>query len=608
MNEELIVFNRSASSAMAMDELEGAIYDFVQVNRLRDLIDKYSTKEELLQPDADGLDVLHHAILAGNPEAVLLLCESGLYLRMTAIRPAQDGSVGRVGPGYLHLACLLGNGLVVSVLCEKTERPLSETCTFNSWPDVDIIQHYVRKGSGKSNVDSLLQTCSTVLTEMSGLPNDPLLAVDIAAMARNDGCLRLLLNLNVAVQPPTSKKPKPMTALERAIELNSIRAFKFLLSRAPEKAEVESAFKVALNRKMVEFMREALNHGVDVPKALNGMNPYHVAYLYSSAYQQLSPRTRNPVELSRRNKVLDDTTTLLIERGFSVNQREPLGTYPLYSLLTSLVQEKDNNPSQVPIHHIRALDLVLRAGADCNFDEVRCLNEPGRGVQMPAVGRDLSTSALNAYFVCLQASDTWRPHLMEHMDRICLTLLEHGADPDYMYESGETPLHDLMKAMAMQHAMGHMHADLSSMCRMLMHFGANPNRRSSQGLYPVEFYFTVLLSIMGGNFAFKRWKSSDNASQVLQLLYSMDSGDARAARKNIVADLENAKSDGMPDDVVAFVAKLMVEFSCSIKSLQELSKIAVWKGIGRKLSNVKHLTMPKSFMEDIMRMFNLDIH
>ena len=66
----------------------------------------------------------------------------------------------------------------------------------------------------------------------------------------------------------------------------------------------------------------------------------------------------------------------------------------------------------------------------------------------------------------------------------------------------------------MQHAMGHMHADLGTMCRMLLYFGANPNEKSTNGLYPVHYYFPILVHLMGGKIAFNRWLDAENMQQV----------------------------------------------------------------------------------------------
>lgn len=348
-------------------------------------------------------------------------------------------------------------------------------------------------------------------------------------------------------------------------------------------------------------MKVLIDVGVDVTAALNTVNPFHVVYLCSTAFQQ--SRVRNPVDMSRRNVGLEEVTSFLIDCGFDINSRSPLGTYPLYSLVTALVQEKDNNPTQVPVYHIRTLDLILRAGAQGNFDEL--LVEDAAHVFSPA--RDLATSILNCYFSCLQSCDTWRPHIMEHLDRVCLTLLENGGDPNYLDSLGKTPLHDLMRTMASQHAMGHMHADLSTMSRMLLYFGADPNQKSIKGEYPVEYYFKKLMKDMGGLFAFRRWKSSNNASQVLNLLYYMDSPGASVSCQSILANIRGAGEDGMPEDVIDFVICLMNEYTCNPKSLHELSRLAIWRAISRKVQNLKQLRMPKAFVSAIKALFALDI-
>ena len=163
--------------------------------------------------------------------------------------------------------------------------------------------------------------------------------------------------------------------------------------------------------------------------------------------------------------------------------------------------------------------------------------------------------------------------------------------------------------MANQHAMGHMHADLSTMCRMLLYFGANPNQRSREGLYPVHHYFTCLLRVMGGTFAFQRWRQFNIATQVLHIFMYMDIDDAVNSSSSIIEELKGSLDvgDGIDAETVEYVSGLLTEYTCSVKTLQDLSKLAVWKAVGRKVNNLKLLTLPKALVAAIKDLFVLDI-
>lgn len=579
-----------------MERLIAAIYDFEPVPSLRNLLQRHSL-EFLFRPDTDGLDILHHAILANNPEILPLLQEKGFGLSL----PPENGSKPET-VGYLHLASLVSNTIVLGALCDLPNSCVSIGCSRKCWPDLEVIKTCMQRGQNRVTSPEKLKTCTAVYGSITDSGDEGLvLPVDIAAMSQNLMGVQMLLAAS-----NTNASSKKLSILQQAAEANSLIAFRFLLSQGPKQLELESALKYCLSRKLVGYLKELLDcGGVDVKRALNSVNPFHVVYLCSTSFRQ--PGIRNPDELSRRNRCLAEVTSCLIDRGFDVNARLPICTYPLYSLITALVHEKDNNPTRVPVYHIEALEVMLRAGADGNFDEARYLQETA-SEDIGLSGRDASTSVLNCYFICLQSCDTWRPHIMEHLDRLCLMLLENGADADYVDAYGRAPLHDLMQAMASQHATGHMHADLSTMSRMLLYFGADPNRRSAEeGEYPVELYFTKILAVMGGLFAFRRWKESNNIPQVLNLLYFMNSDDANAAYRSILASLVNAKTDGMPDEVLNEISELMNDYIYRVKSLEELARLALWKAASRKIEKLRQLRMPKAFLSSIKHLFALDI-
>jgi len=492
-----------------MEGLLAAVYDFCSPEHIRGLTTPISIAD-LWKTDEDGLDIMHHAILSGHDGTVSLLNE---------IVPDSDKeqSVLVKPKGYLHLACLLGRESIAGLVCDGPDVYVTVSCELVAWPGFDVIRDCVKKSKrlplDSEQLDAVEKVYHRIQVHNNSQP--PLQALDVAAMAGHVGCIIAVLNSRLVRQ-----SAKQSSCLGRALHLGSLHAFRLLLAHNPDSESVDFALQIALARKLPEFVAALVDFGADFKRALVGINPFHFVYLCSPFFY-----SRQVYAIVRRHiHGIDKLTALLIERGFDVNNANPPGTFPLYSLLASLIQQKDYNPSTVPMSHINALEIMLRANAQTERNELDFMKNKDVSVSDVSAwsidaGRELATSALNAFFVGLQASDTWRVHMAEHLDRICLTLLEHGASASGSDDVPSTPLHDLMCATATQHVIGHMHADLSTMSRMLLYFGANPNWLNSTSQYPIECYFSHLFGStgMGGLIAYQRWKSTKNAEQVILL-------------------------------------------------------------------------------------------
>jgi len=486
-----------------MEKLLAAVYDFYLPEDMREIAAHISA-DELWRPDENGLDIMHHAILSGHTSAV------SLFIELTSVLKKESS----ISVGYFHMACLLGREIVAGLICDCPDVGLTLGSESFVWPSFDVIRNYVKRSKRlqlkAEQLDVLEKVYYRVQTHKNSEP--PLQALDVAAMAGHIGCVDAVLNSRIA-----QESAKQSSYLERALHLGSLHAFRLLLTLKPDTESVDFALQISLGRKLPEFVAALLDFGVDIKRALDGFNPFHFIYLCSPFFY-----SRQVYAVIRKHiHGIDKLTALLIERGFDVNIADPPGTFPLYSLLASLIQQKDYNPSKVPTSHINALDIILRANARTDVNELKLTNK--RDISPADItalsidaGRELATSALNAFFLGLQSSDTWRVHMAEHLDRICLTLLEHGASAAGSDDVPSSPLHDLMRATATQHVIGHMHADLSTMLRMLLYFGADPNDLNSASQYPIECYFSHLLGStgMGGLIAYRRWKATNNAAQV----------------------------------------------------------------------------------------------
>ena len=87
----------------------------------------------------------------------------------------------------------------------------------------------------------------------------------------------------------------------------------------------------------------------------------------------------------------------------------------------------------------------------------------------------------------------------------------------------------------------------------------------------------------------------------------MDTKHACLARLRILEMLQSALRDGMPSDVYQFVEALTDTYVCAIKSLQELTKLAIWKAVNRRMAAVRQIHMPRAFAAGIADLFSLDL-
>ena len=565
-------------AAAGRGSLVDAVKQLQPLDVIRPLLAQHSRASIEDERDEHDLNILHYSILWQHAEVVRLLLTKGYFQE-----PHHAPSVP-----YLHLACHVGHALIASILLQ--ERPSDYDVTISP-----VTWLYMAQLVPSSEV-----TTAHVNMMNSDSGQHELTPIDVASWSGNVKCVYVMLNYLPPKPKSTFHHSGHFSALERAVQVNSTRSLQLILSDHPVEGDMKRAAKEALRHKMDECLNVLLNHGVPLGSVLNGMNPYHFMYMYASAFQAGKGQ-------GKRHKGLPQSTAVLVRHGFDVNNADLIGSYPLYSLLYSLIQEKDYNPSSVPEYHIETLQTLLAAGARTDFDEVLQISSRSSEAdvtELPMIGRELYTSALNAFLVPLQSSDAWRPHMKNYLDKCVLSLLEHGADPAHVNSFGETPLHDLMKAIAMQHAMGHMFIDLGNMCRMLLLHGADPNAAAPSGFYPISHYFSTLCKMMGGLYAFERWRQTDCVPHILNLVFFMDHSKVVEAYHQVTQVLIEAKTDGMSDSIISYVQEQFMRFMTKTRPLCELSRLGVWKAAGRQKENLSAWYMPALLRRHITEMFD----
>ncbi|KAK2140977.1 hypothetical protein LSH36_1193g00010 [Paralvinella palmiformis] len=565
-----------------MEKLKQALYLLDDLEVIKELMN-HIPKADIELEDSDGLDILHHAILVNYGEVVQLLFMQGLFSLPSKTRHC---------PSYIHLSCLLGRSYIVNILLDFRPSDYYSKVQQDGWINWDNLELGIDKHFSEPKRALMKSTLVIARSKLqNGTHYEDYLPLDIAVVTGHTNVVKLLLSC-------AQSKLESKCFLESAVKMNSPRTLSMLLSSEKHDQEIlDEAVRTALRRKEPECLRILLKHGANIVNVFHGLNPYHVMYMYSSAY--MAPGAPS------RNAGMDECTSVLLSFKHNINVKLPLGSYPLYSLIHSLVSEKDQDPSTVPVYHIKTFRLLLQAGADPNYNEVEHANSMLNDTRMMTVGRDLFTSGLNAFFVSLQASDTWRPLMKDHLNECCLLLLMYGAQPNYTDSYGETPLHDLMKLWAMQHALGHMHADLSSMMSMLLKYGADPNLQSTNGLYPVHYYFKILFNLMGGVIAYERWKTYNKLTKVLRLLKLMRTDDAVAAYQQILISCAEANEEGVPDGITELICEQMRDIVLEPRSLQCLCQLTIWDSTSRRMHHMDELPLPNRHITELKCLFDL---
>ncbi len=569
--------------AANLEELRAAIMTQVSTDIIKALLQCHD-KLTLEKENEHHYDLLHYTIQANHLEALYLLFGHGLF----------GGHQRPSHLPYLHLACMYGHASIVSVLLKYRPYDINHDISASS-PIFQQLCHIT--------MDHIHQTdaCNTSEEEHHYIFKEEgdcsLRAVDVAAAFGHTKCVKLVLEFQLE---GTS------SLTEKAVQLNATRAVQLLLSlKEEDQSDIDKAFKMALTRKLARCVAVLLNYGAQPDAVLNGMNAYHIMYMYSSAFQV--------PHMPERHIGLADTTAVLLKHKLPVNTWLPAGSYPLHSLIHSLVQEKDFSPSKVPLQHIQALKLMLEAGADTKLDEVRkttCVREHDQFSFGLIVGRDLYTSALNALFTALQQSDNWTGFDPAYIDYCCRLIVQHGGDPCNRDSYGDTALHDLMKCLAMQHAIGNMHLNLSAVINTLLQHGANPNKKSTNNIYPFCLYFMILFNLMGGNIAFDRWRTSNCCHQVIWMLTFMDHNKAIDACQQLIqscqqedAAMEHSNYN-IPLSITTYLQEQIKGRVGHTKNLQLLCQLSIWNTINRSRDKLEALPVPKSIKRNIQSMFD----
>lgn len=589
------------------EKVKSAITEQVDYEEFRELL-RGTTAKNLIGADDRGMDLIHHAILVNNPDCVRLLLAKGVVQK-------HENSTSCT---YLHLAAVVQSATIVNIMLQDRPSDLYVTCQsdelfsvvsfFPKWSNINSLfgcknnNYNVLVGSGNTNEEVGNDDNITVIRETIS-------AIDVAAILKNMKCLEVMLNSKAL---GSSLK---LSILERAIEMKSLHALRFLLDCdiSISVSDIAKAFKKALMQKLPTFVDVLLEHCdkqriYQLEQVLNGMNPYHVMFMYSSAFQVHGSK--------KRYLGLKETTKVLIKHGFSLNTSSPVGSYPLYSLICSLIIESVQFPVAAPVHHLETLHTLLNNGIDCNYTENQddtysgdILTDIKRSI---ACGRDLYRSAFHAFIHEMsinQIVSTQLEFIEESLEHLCRC----GAKVD------DRLLGEMMQVLNFQHSQGNA-IDGIRIIGILLKAGADPNvsfpcpalsvEDSSATLYAPALYLAELLAWRHlTEIGLLQVKANKCIRQSLYVLNFMDHVTAVKAILEIENVFKSAilwTNEDLPDHVyVEFQHHVEKELKLYIqpKTLFFLCEKKIWFCLGREENNFYKLGLPKKLANKAIHLF-----
>ncbi len=417
-------------------------------------------------------------------------------------------------------------------------------------------------------------------------------------------------------------------SLEMA-EMGSAASVRWLLDCENLSTEkLDKALISALVWKFPKSLDALLKNGARRIRAFNNINPCHVLLTFGSYY--ISDYTR-PV-----SNMLESLRVLTSNPDVDINSKEPEGSYPLYTLIYIIFAcyfPHDHRTHSQKSIYIECLEMLLQAGANPNFDEIKDASDALADRRFKYDSDVFRTyqfsSALNGVFLslknvrdvendfgCVQypiINLVFLQHVFELLGPTCSLLLQHGSNPNHInVYKGTTPLHDMMELWARKLSMfDHRYLDkmpfpmaLCQVQSVLLSYGADPNKTTQLNSYPVYYYVTECR----WNHIYSECPSIiPRCSHVLRLLQFMDSTCAAEAGKMII-EYCHERAEIMPAEPLEEIQNSVWRVLHEAQTLLSLSQLAVWKAVGRNFHAAEirkwlEMNIPKKILHDLDSMF-----
>lgn len=536
--------NASTRAAQSLIEL---VQTFADTKILKSEIDRISKCDTESYHDGNGLNVLHHAIIANNIEAVTLLFVKGYFLP-----PHENSSLS-----YVHLAAKLGHRAILGLLLQ--DRPDDNKATEFKYASAGQKQYYkARDNDDRSEVTPL----------------------DIAGKSGHIGCVKLILDHFLGRQIGRGRFSGKDAHINMACQLDSPFALRLLLSQSATDDELKSAVGAALKLAKPECLDILLRLRPDLSSLFGGMNLYHVLYSYSLSFDM------------KWVQALPAVTAVLLRHGHNILSTVPFRTYPLYSLICLYVKCYDM-PDRLP-YIIACLVLLLNAGADPNFDEIAFETTNENLNVQTAFGRLAYSTSLHCFFgnICcldLKTGEEIYVEVSELLQQCTEILLRHGAS---LIQVGRVTEDGSLMGTAF-HAFCEMSVLIGldfKTFSLLIKYGADPEIECD-GLFPPNIIFKQFICNDTG-----RLKEKD-LDVFLKLLDSMSYQTVKEMVDIIVEykDIENPMQEKFKNVILDRMRDVLLNWT-----LKRVCQHTILKSCQRQVGNVLKLPIPMPLKSEIL--------
>lgn len=549
--------NASAYSKIkAVQSFIELVQTFADTKILKSEIEKLSKVDTESYHDDNGFDVLHHAIISNNIEAVTILFLKGYFLP-----PHEYHSLS-----YVHLAAKLGHRSILGLLLQ--DRPHDNVAAVFKYQSVSQQQY----------------------TKLNKAEQAEVTPLDIAGRSGHIGCVKLILDHCLGLYHGRGRFSGKDAHINMACQLDSSFALRLLLSQSATDDELISAVGSALKLAKPECLDILLRRCPDLSSLFGGMNLYHVLYSYSLSFDK------------KWVEALPSVTAVLIRNGHSVMSSVPFRTYPLYSLICLLVKCYDM-PDTMP-YIMACLVVLLNAGASPNFDEIEFETHEREDIQT-AFGRLAYSTALHCLFgniCCLkphmdslrsQADSDATKEVKDMLQQCTELLVKHGAN---LQQIGRVKEDGSLMGTAF-----HAFFDMSLLIglevntfSLLLKYGADPDIECN-GQYPLSIiiqeclYFcnpTMTMALTEEDisiiFGLLDIMSYEAITQIMDTTTTYENIDSRTQR-----ELKSSLLEKMRDALSRWTLKKRCQYSI-LKSCQ------------RKMDRVVKLPLPMSLKSEIL--------
>lgn len=410
--------------------------------------------------------------------------------------------------------------------------------------------------------------------------------LDVAASAGHIDCVHMILT-----QCVIKANPEHATCgyLPLATLAGSSRAVELLLTTKYEKPDLLKAIEFSIAGVQSECLNKLLQTGVDTRDVLKGVNLYHALF------------TNSAVKAFGRDgyRRLPDLTSVLIKHKHDVNAKSPCNTYPLYSLLRNSLCAHDYINTQ---YYLACLQLLLKANANPNFDEVQHERQMQKNGKKSIVGRPAYSGALHclldtvemycSFFDSKALAVKFITECSDILIRFDTNIHQVGRLGDHKSAMSGSVLHQYAKSSV------NLGVD-SDVLKFFLRQGADPNSKV-KGKYCLNIFTDHLFVTMLAMPSHKTQPDRmDDIDKILELCRHMSMRSVHETQQ--VFNQEHGRNPAARiKSQITRIKSQLIEFSMSVAPLQRICTNCIWKMCGRNANNVHSLPIKIKYKLDIL--------